>query len=89
MSSPPEPLTTDRFARQTLLSERMRKGTLAAICRVVRDLSFYKKEKRMNDGDNATLERAKRFLLNEWCLAFSIAQEQAERELRQLLGASG
>jgi RNA polymerase-interacting CarD/CdnL/TRCF family regulator len=76
----------DRFARQTLLSERMKEGTLAAICRVVRDLSFQKKERRLNEGDKVVFERATRFLLNEWCAAFSIPLPQAERELKKLLG---
>jgi RNA polymerase-interacting CarD/CdnL/TRCF family regulator len=88
LSSPPEPLPSDRFERKTHLLEQVRDGTIESICRVVRDLSFYKHTKKMNDVDNSILERAQKFLLDEWQFALSVPDKQAERELKQMLGAA-
>jgi CarD family transcriptional regulator len=85
LSSTPEPLPSDRFERKTLLLEQMRDGTLESICRVVRDLSCYKDTKKMNDIDASILERALKFLLNEWQVALAVPDKQAERELKKML----
>jgi RNA polymerase-interacting CarD/CdnL/TRCF family regulator len=55
---------------------------------VVRDLSFYRQMKKLNDHDKTILERAQRFLLNEWGLALTVSLPEAERELERLLGDS-
>jgi CarD family transcriptional regulator len=86
IASPGEELSDDRFERKTLLLERLRDGTLESICRVVRDLTYRKRAKRMNEEDNTALNRAKTSLLNEWSLSLSIPIHQAEQELKELLG---
>lgn len=89
LSSPGEPLSDDRYGRKMQLTELMKDRTLESICKVVRDLTFHKRNKKMNDSDNAILERARSFLLNEWSVALSVPVQQAERELKELLGGDG
>ena len=86
LASPGEPLSTDRFMRKTQLTEILKDRTLESICRVVRDLVFYKRTKKINENDNSISAHARNFLLNEWSVALSISQQQAEHELRKLLG---
>jgi len=86
LRSPGGPLPIDRFERKTYLIERMKDGKLASICSVIRDLVFYRREKKLNEYDNSTLERAQSFLLTEWMYSLSVSRVQASNELMQLLG---
>ncbi len=88
LASPGESLPPDRFVRKTQLTELLREGSLESICRVIRDLICHKRNHRVNESDNAILERAKLFLLNEWSAALSIPIQQADRELTGLLERS-
>lgn len=85
LSSAGEALPEDRMERKTLLQERLRDGSLEAVCRVVRDLHELSKIKKLNDYDSAIMERAKTALLGEWMLALKIPHNQAEQELHDLL----
>ena len=85
LASPGEPFSTDRLERKIQLSERMKEGTLESICLLVRDLTFHKRTKKMNDNDAIILERATSFLLNEWSVALAVPMHQAEQELHELL----
>jgi CarD family transcriptional regulator len=85
LASPAEPLETDRYKRKTQVMELLKDGTLASTCRVVRDLVDYKRHHKINDNDNAILERARNFLLNEWSVALDVPIQQAEREMKALL----
>ena len=86
LRGPGNPLPVDRFERKTCLVERMKDGKLASICSVIRDLVFYRREKKLNEYDNSTLERAESFLLAEWMYSFSVSKTQANNELMELLG---
>jgi RNA polymerase-interacting CarD/CdnL/TRCF family regulator len=86
LRSPGEPLPMDRFQRKTHLLERMKDGTLASICSVIRDLAFYRREKKLNDYDKSTLDRAQSFLLTEWVYSLAVSQVQASSELMKLIG---
>ena len=88
LSSPGELLSNDRLERRTQLIEKIRDGKLESICQVVRDLSFYRQAKKLNDHDKTILERAQNFLLTEWRLALTVSLPEAERELERLLGDS-
>jgi RNA polymerase-interacting CarD/CdnL/TRCF family regulator len=85
LSAPGEPLSDDRLVRRTQLIDRLKTGTLDSICQVVRDLTLYKRTKKMNDYDTASLERAKTSLLREWSFALSVPYSQAEQDLKQML----
>jgi CarD family transcriptional regulator len=86
LSSPGEPLSADRFERKNQLLDQLKDGTLESICRVVRDLAFHKRMKKINENDSSVLARAKRFLLDEWSVVLSVPIYQAESELSELLG---
>jgi len=88
LCSPGELLSNDRLERRTQLIEKIRDGKLESICQVVRDLSFYRQTKKLNDHDKTILESAQSFLLNEWRLALTVSLPEAERELARLLGDS-
>jgi RNA polymerase-interacting CarD/CdnL/TRCF family regulator len=85
LASPGEPLADDRLERKNQLNQRMQDGRLESVCLVIRDLCAHKRLKKMNDYDNALMERARSFLLNEWCIALSVPLHQAEHELKNLL----
>ena len=80
-----EELSGDRLQRKLDLIERMRDGSLASVCRVIRDLSWRSHSTRLNDHDVATMERAQNFLLKEWSLSMAVPPAQAEQELQNLL----
>jgi RNA polymerase-interacting CarD/CdnL/TRCF family regulator len=88
LQSQGEPLPVDRFDRKAQLTERMKDGKLTSICSVIRDLFFYRREKKLNDYDKNTLNRAQSFLLTEWMFSLAVPQLQAKDELLQLLGAT-
>jgi len=88
LSSPGDPLPNDRLERKLELSERMKDGTLESICRVIRDLHFFRQTQKFNESDTSTLERAQKFLLSEWRISLSIPAAQAEKELKRLLSAN-
>jgi RNA polymerase-interacting CarD/CdnL/TRCF family regulator len=85
LSSPGESLSDDRYMRKTQLSDRLNDRTLESICRVIRDLVSFKRTHRINENDKSILNRARNFLLDEWCVAFSVPIQQAEGDLRKLL----
>ena len=86
LASPGEPLSADRLERKNQLTERLKDGTLESICGVVRDLVFHKRTKKMNENDSSTLSRARSLLLDEWSIVLSVTIQQADDELRELLG---
>jgi len=85
LSSPAEPLSINRFTRKMQLTELMRTRTLESICCLIRDLVCYKREHKINDDDNSTLNYARDFLVDEWSVSLSVPIQQAERELKKLL----
>jgi len=87
LASPGEPLSTDRLERRNQLAERLKDGTLESICQVIRDLALHKRIQKMNENDNAIQHRALSFLLDEWSTVLSVPVQQADHELKELLGA--
>jgi CarD family transcriptional regulator len=85
LRGPAEQLSEDRLERKTQLSGQLRDGTLKSICRTIRDLSSYSYRKKLNEYDSALLERARKLLLDEWEMSFSIPAKDAQHELDLLL----
>jgi CarD family transcriptional regulator len=85
LASPGESLPPDRHMRKIHLMELLKDGTLASICRVVRDLVDYRKANKINENDNSILERARDSLVTEWSVALSMPIQEVERELNSLL----
>jgi CarD family transcriptional regulator len=85
LSGPGEELSVDRYSRKNELTVLMKDRTIASICRVIRDLTNFKQNHKVNESDNSILNQAKEALLNEWSLVLSVPVSQAEKELRKLL----
>jgi RNA polymerase-interacting CarD/CdnL/TRCF family regulator len=85
LASPGESLPPDRHARRMHLTTLLEDGSLASICRVVRDLEHYKKDNKTNEYDHTILERARDSLVTEWSVALSMPVQQVEYELSKLL----
>lgn len=85
LAAPAEELADDRMERKMQLIERLKDSSLESVCGIIRDLTYHKRFKKMNDHDNTVLERATSFLLNEWSLSMSVSVQQAEQELKELL----
>jgi len=86
LSEPGGALANDRFERRSYLLEQMKAGTLQATCHVIRDLYDYRQANKVNDQDTAVLQRALRFLLEEWEIVMGVPSRQAEAQLGRLLG---
>ena len=57
----------------------------SSICRVVRDLTQFKRSKKLNDQENSILERATNSLLTEWSLSLGMSENQAQLAMTKLL----
>ncbi len=85
LTSPGEPLPEDRTQRKDQLLANMKSGQLRAICQVVRDLTNFKRSKKLNDQEKFILERATNSLLTEWIYALGVSRSQAEHAMMKLL----
>ncbi len=86
LKATPEPLEEDRLQRKNQLSSLLKDGSLASVCKVVRDMAFHLQSKKGNDHDFATLERALNLLIEEWSASQSIPLSAARQELGAVLG---
>jgi RNA polymerase-interacting CarD/CdnL/TRCF family regulator len=89
LTSPGEQLQEDRLLRKDQLLTQMRDGQLESICRVVRDLTQYKRSKKLNDQESSILERATNSLLTEWSLSLGMSENQAQLAMTKLLESEG
>jgi CarD family transcriptional regulator len=85
LNSPSEELLGDRVLRKDQLMIQMKSGELASICRVVRDLSHYKRNARLNDQEVSILKRAMNSLLTEWAYSLDIPLSEAQQAMTNLL----
>jgi RNA polymerase-interacting CarD/CdnL/TRCF family regulator len=58
------------------------------MCELIRDLSFYKSQNKLNDTEKSILEKIMLILLDEWGYSFNITNSQARSELNKLLSES-
>ncbi len=87
LSSPGEKLLEDRVLRRKQLVDQLKDGQLASICRVVRDLSYYKRNSKLNDQEKSILDRAIKSLLTEWNFSLGASQLQAHQAMESMLGS--
>jgi CarD family transcriptional regulator len=81
----PLPLTEDGRVRQSELVARLKQGTLAAQCEVVRDLSAFVAHKPSYGTITAFLEGMLRVLCQEWATVQEITMSEAMVEISSLL----
>ena len=89
LASRPAPLTEDARLRQSDLAVRLKKGTIAAHCEVVRDLSAYSAHKPINGTIAAFLRSTQDVLCQEWAAVEGITIAEATIEISLLLEKSG
>ena len=84
----PSPLAEDGRFRQSALAARLRQGTLAVQCEVVRDLYAYSAHKPINGPIAAFLQAMRGVLCQEWALVEGITLPAATEEISVLLEKS-
>jgi RNA polymerase-interacting CarD/CdnL/TRCF family regulator len=85
LTSPNENLLEDRVERKNQLIDKLKDGQLASICRVVRDLTYYRRNSKLNDQEKSILERAVKSLLTEWTLSLGTPQNLAYQAMESML----
>ena len=85
LSSPNEALQEDRVLRKNQLMDELSDGQLSSICKVVRDLTHYRRNSKLNDQEKTILERAVKSLLTEWTLSLGTPQNQAYQTMESML----
>jgi RNA polymerase-interacting CarD/CdnL/TRCF family regulator len=85
LTSPTEILQEDRLLRKKQLTDQLKDGQLASICRVVRDLTHYQHNSKLNDQEKSILERAVKSLLTEWTLTMGMPFQQAQQAMESML----
>ena len=88
LKSHPLPLTQDGRVRQSELVERLRGGTIAAQCEVVRDVSAFVSHKPAYGTITGFLEAILNVLCQEWAMIEGISVLEASGEINTLLEAS-
>jgi CarD family transcriptional regulator len=86
LTNPCETLQEDRVLRKNQLQAQMRDGQLSSICQVVRDLTNFKRSKKLNDQEKSILELAIKSLLTEWAYSLGMPVSQAHQAMMNLLG---
>lgn len=81
----PLPLTQDGRVRQSELVARLKQGTIAVQCEVVRDLSAFVAHKPAYGTITAFLEAMLRVLCQEWALVQETTLSEAMTEISSLL----
>jgi len=81
----PLPLTEDGRVRQSELIARLKQGTIAVQCEVVRDLSAFVAHKAAYGGITAFLEAMLRVLCQEWAMVQETTMSEAFAEISSLL----
>jgi CarD family transcriptional regulator len=83
-----DPFSQNRMERKSQIQMRIREGNSGSLCRLIRDLSYYNRIKKLNDTEGIILDRAVSWLVDEWQYALSIPMAQAKKELNLLLDES-
>jgi CarD family transcriptional regulator len=85
LTNPSEQLPEDRVLRKNQLMAQMKDGQLASTCRVVRDLTHFKRSTKSNYQEKSILEQAINSLLSEWIYSLGVPLIQAQQALTKLL----
>ena len=88
LASHPSPLIEDARLRQSDLSARLKVGTIAAQCEVVRDLSAYSAHKPISGTIASFLRVTQDVLCQEWAMVEGITLAEAAVEISLLLEKS-
>jgi RNA polymerase-interacting CarD/CdnL/TRCF family regulator len=82
------PFPMNRNDRKSHIHNLLTDGGTASICGLIRDLSFCRKNSKLNDTETIIYKNAVAKLIDEWQYSMSISQAQAIGELNSLLDES-
>ena len=82
------PFSDNRMERKNQIHLRLREGNSDSMCRLVRDLSFYRKNKKLNEYETSIFERSVTSLVDEWQYSMAVPVATARTELGHLLDES-
>jgi CarD family transcriptional regulator len=82
------PFSSDRNVRKKAILSKVNSGNITSLCEIIRDLSFYRAQNKINDSEKLILEKAILVLLDEWGFVFGITTSKARGELDRLLNES-
>ena len=88
LASHPAPLVEDARQRQLELADRLKLGTIAAHCEVVRDLNAYFGDRPSSGRVGAFLQVAQEVLCQEWAEVEGVTLLDAGAEINALLEIS-
>jgi RNA polymerase-interacting CarD/CdnL/TRCF family regulator len=88
LASHPAPLVEDVRQRQLEMADRLKLGTIAAHCEVVRDLNAYFGDKPSSGRVGAFLQVAQEVLCQEWAVVEGVTILDAVAEINALLEIS-
>jgi CarD family transcriptional regulator len=88
LASLPVPLTDDARTRQSILLERLKRGTIRVQCEVVRDLYAFGEHKSMYGSMAGFFRQTQNVLCEEWALVEGVTLEAAAQEVNALLDKS-
>ena len=82
------PFPLNRNERKSQIHTMLNDGAAESICGLIRDLSFCRKNHKLNDTETSIYKNAVNKLVDEWQYSMSITQAQAMGELNSLLDES-
>ncbi|HEX9797575.1 MAG TPA: CarD family transcriptional regulator [Anaerolineales bacterium] len=85
LKDPPEEMADDHNDRRRRIREVKSEGSLKEVLRLVRDLSWRRYDKKLNNTEERALRRFKDRLLREMAVAMDTTTEDARRELNRIL----
>ena len=85
LTSPPTPLSEDRYKRFSEYNARLKNPSFKVWCEVVRDLTAHGFIKRLNEYDSSTLRKVTDILAKEWALSAGIPIADALKEIKSIL----
>jgi RNA polymerase-interacting CarD/CdnL/TRCF family regulator len=85
LTSPPTPLSEDRYKRFSEYNARLKSPSFKVWCEIVRDLTAHSLVKRLNEYDSSTLRKVSDILSKEWALSAGIPMADAQKEIKTIL----
>jgi len=82
------PFPDNRKERKIQIHNMLTSGATESICGLIRDLSFCRKNNKLNETETSIYKGAISNLIDEWQYSMSISQAQAIGELNLLLDES-
>jgi RNA polymerase-interacting CarD/CdnL/TRCF family regulator len=85
LTSPPNPLSDDRYKRFSECNARLKNPSFRVWCELVRDLTAHGMTKRLNEYDSSTLRKVSEIVAREWALSAGIPFMDAAKEIKNIL----